>query len=536
MRGISTHLLLWLAALSTAWPLAGITAEEVPANEPRPLSTDVISDRVVAAVVVRDIQTLRQRIAQLNAAAESIPPTLQTLDFMMTFLVGGDALDTKRPFGLVVTPTEDDRPLSLENITFVLPHVGDEPDLRQMFRFQVGGRRWIEDMGYVFVPFSTSSPAPQAARPKKPLAEQIDAPLKKLLDQADGMLYVSPKIALSRWPPNYDRLRERLAQWEDRRLRALGMRFLNDLQRLKHLFATESLPGLVELQFTAQFDDLEEPLFLFDRVAQQQSKHAPTYHGLPNRPTVASVAIGDVAVSNVELLLVAYRFGVLDAELNPVSWARGLDRKLTEELDQALVALKQIARQTRSVRAAFYDAAQGQRPVVVLLDTDQPQPLLESIDALVAAFSRYTPAERTEIAGAVARRYSRMAASSREVDQPRWLTGMPAEIVVIPLQDRVAFVTIPDKGLVSELLTNLREESPGLAANFQPATDSLLDVRADIERFLPQAKRSPVAVPQGSFARLAIFATRRQFSAKVDLTTKQLTKLITILSRRTPSR
>jgi hypothetical protein len=533
--GIIALLLCSVQAL--AQPVAPVA--EPPSGQETLLGT--IQEGVQAALVVSSVDRLKQRIKAF-ADERKFPPGFMPLSkFVVEFLDGRKGLDPTRPVAVVsIANNNKDARLKIDGLSLLLPVLPgvklEDQVLQDLVKpAQIIGRV-VEANGYAVARIMGEETIVFSR--DKTLQHVVTPTLAAKINAADLLLYVNPFALGNGAEGQRDRSLAKVQTWSEPRLRALGMRMVEDVFNVRHGFLAVSFADGLAGNYSVLFQNPDgTPPFIFDRLNDRPAEHTPNYNGLPNKPLLAALAIGDAATRNAEIFTALHRLDYLSLSQAINGFTnRPVDGK---GLDQVVEFLAAAAKRTDGGRVAIY----GHNAIAIVIDSTGPERITEGIQRIISSPAWSEEAEYSTKSGRVGDYFYdtiRLKASDADAEKSvpkelRALLGNGLKVVQIP--GHVIITLESETTLLGETLDNLTADKPGLAAEFvsQPITEGqleLVDMRFHVSHFagllanFRAANADVKTVGPQRMSRASVTATTNELTLEVDVPRAELLNAI----------
>lgn len=299
----------------------------------------------------------------------------------------------------------------------------------------------------------------------------VSKALAKRLNDADLLVALRANQVDTNWIRELKGYEDRVAKWEEPRLRALGGRFIEDMRNIRHGVVAADLKEGLTASFSALLvNDDNTSTFMVDRLNASPAEHPPNFRGLPNEPLHGVVSIGDAATKNAEIMTVLNRLEFI--ELQPLLnefYQPATDNQISDDLVDFLV---NGARKTTGARAAVY----GDQRIVVIVDSKSPA---EVADGLTGLFTKGEIDNGVELVtgateiGGVSVDHLYWEIKNKNASRPNPVDKLVGDAVnrtlgyginIAQLPNHVVVTSEPDVELLSLTIENIRENLPGLAS------------------------------------------------------------------------
>jgi hypothetical protein len=448
-------------------------------------------------------------------------------------------LDHNRPVAVVAVFNDQPEQGTIDDVVLLAPIKPGAKLDDDAIRLLVAPGGVLQNKGdrqknYAIIPLFVHGEFPAFKLGERPLQEIVTPSLAKQLNVADVLVFVNPQKLGRSNDQKFVRLRERAAAWPEVRLRALGLRMVEDLSNVEHTFFTLDLSDGLKSQFSILFRNPDKtPPFIFDRLKNAPSKHAPHYRGLPGGRVLGAVAIGDAATRNAELLTVLNRLDYIQLQhfMNEVFDFR-TDDETASNLIEFLVS---ASKKTDGVRAALY----LDNTLAIIVDTPKPDEVIASIRELLADESlgkmfEYVP-NSLEIAGVqvdttVVRRKKDLPANASPTAKAI-AKIVKNGLLIAKVGEHVVITSEPAPNLMEAAIANIKADKPGLAApdRIEGQTD-LVDVRFHasqvVRHFWSMVAPGRHVTPDADaeFSRMRIQATTQEITIEVAISQAEFLK------------
>jgi hypothetical protein len=354
----------------------------------------------------------------------------------------------------------------------------------------------------------------------------------KQLNAADIMIFMNPQKWDDSIQEGFDRLRKETAEWPEVRLRALGMRMVEDMSNVEHTFGTIDLADGLKVQVSALFRNPNGTApFIVDRLKLASGKHPPHYDGLPDIPLLGATAIGDAAARNTEILTILNR---LELFVNLDDFMRdAFAIRAGEHLASNLLEfLTSASKDSTGARAAIY----MDESVAIIFDTPTPDDVVAQLQEMLAnevlakVFEYASATHEIDGIQVDAIRVNRKNVPAFTTPTAKALSKVAAHgLLIAKVGEHVVITSEPKPKLMEASISNLKSNKPGLATKLTPPQRSegqtdLVDVRfrASLMWRRANGQADPKKVREdGTFSRMRVQATAREISTEIDISREE---------------
>ena len=395
--------------LTAAVTLAAVAP--LPADDPTPVATTELAPATeLGALLFRDLAELEQRGDELiEAVGVPMSMRLSTLVQMGINWLGiqKDHVDPHRPVGIIAT--NHARPDKFDGLVLAVPFTDAEKiaadvDLKadpgRVGAVDIKNGNWdywgyggLDEQHLYLGGRNTpdGKAAVQSLLDDRPLAEDLPPLARERLDRSDILLHWGVATHRQMDPddlkPNWDIDKKQLDEDE----LAIALQIAGALSQIKHLFFTITLEEGIAAHHRMLFDAgaktpaarLLGQLRGASSVDGDQS-HQPSLTGLPTGPVFAA---GSTRLPEPQQQLLLRTIAKLFTHENGGGWGGPLwNWKVGAFTDLRQVvllgALADVLPLTTESRFAIYPNGDGTFGVVVILEVDQPQPVVDRIREL----------------------------------------------------------------------------------------------------------------------------------------------------------
>ncbi len=532
------HILANACGISLLVVIATTVVSQEP-NRPTRMLELVPKDAGIG-VVYHSVDRLKKRLARLQNEEDLSPKSLQTIGLVVSFLDAKPTLDQRQPLAVVAFPTSET--VNLGDLVILLPQKpGANANAQLIAPLALNNRQIAKRGNYRLFSLSETLDLDKLSIGKNSLQQIVSRPLAKQLNDADMMLFVSADLDVKRRNQQLDNYSEVARSWKERRLRALGMRFIEDLSNVRLGVATTDIREGLTVNTSAIFRNPDEsPPFVFDRLFSSPSEHPPHYRGLPQKPLLAAIAFGDAATHNAETLTVMNRLEMIDLkQLEPVlrsKWNPNTVGRLIE-------FLAPLASKTDGARGAVY----GDHTTALMIDTQSPDQVVAALQGLIAdetlaPLLEYVPdseSVRGVSVDTIRLRKARPLTDPNQQPRTNAILAVVAHGIRIAKLDKHVVISAEEEPtLMKEMIDNLEHGDPGLANDLAvpkrvegqiQVLDICFPAHQLIKLMLPNVK--PANNKQrlykgGDLTRVSLDATRRDVSIRIEVPRKDFVEAL----------
>jgi hypothetical protein len=518
--------------------LSDVVGKEPPPPEPRKLLTLVPQD-AMAAVVLSPVDRLKKRLASLQREDGFPEDFLQITDFVVNWLDAKKPLDHQHPVGVVallndtpgselviddvvlLAPIKPGVPLNEANIALLvapLPEAAGDGDV-------------VQEQNYAIIPVAVQGKFPGLTLEKGSLQDLVTPALSKQVNAADIMVFLNPQKIDNSVQKKFDRLRKEAAEWPEVRLRALGMRMVEDMSNVEHTFGTIDLADGLKIQFSALFRNPDGTApFIVDRLKVASGKHPPHYGGLPDMPLLGATAIGDTTARNTEILTILNRLEFINLD----NFMRDAFTIRTGEhlASNLLEFLTSASRESTGARAAIY----LDDSLAIIFDTPSPDEVVGQLEemlaneALAEVFEYVSAIHEIDGIQVDAIRVHRKKVPAFTTPTAKALSKVAAHgLLIAKVGEHVVVTSEPKPKLMKASIANLKSNKPGLATKLTPPQRSegqtdLVDVRFHASLMWRRAngQADPKKVREDdTLSRMRVQATVQEITTQIDISREE---------------
>lgn len=532
-----------LCGISLAFATAATAVCQQP-NQPTPQMLELVPGDAQAALAIHDVDRLKSHWARLSKE-DGMPETMvDNIDRGITWLDSKPALDQSRPLVLAVIPLTGDR-MDLDDAILFVPVKPDAKVDAQLiapiqFIFPLVNRQLTAHENYALFTSKKDIDLDRLKLDQNSLQHSVSPTLANQLNSADLLLFLDPRVTGNDWEKVLKRYNEAAKSWRDRRLRALGMRLVEDLSNVRHVFLTLDFREGLTVQASAVVRNPDEsPPFIFDRLYSAPAQYPPHYRGLPQKPLLAAAAFGDSATHNAETMTVMNRLEMLN-------FVQELQRLFAGEWKKSTVShiielLASSARKTNGVRGAAYQ----DHTLAMIIDTSSPDRVVAALRELIAdqdlaSLLEYVNESETidgvTVDSVRLRDASRLTAASETTRAKAILAVVSHGLRIAQLDGHVLISAEVEPVLLREMIANIQQGRAGLADDIKvPNTEEgqiqLFDFRFHANQFFKYFGPNRNDGKTGLFAaselsRVGLYATRREFSFKIEIPHKDFVESV----------
>ena len=524
--------------------MSSIVAKEPLPPQPPEKLLNLVPANAQVAVVLSGVDRLKKRMSDFEKQAGIPEDFLQITHYIVDWLDAKKPLDPKHPVAAVALLNDipHDRP-QIDNVLLLAPvKPGTQLNAAdvQVLVAPMGavGGDIVQQRNYAILPMFVTGKFPPPTIGKNTLQGLVTPALAEQLNAADVLVFLNPQKLDGRNEAKFDELRKKTEDWPEVRLRALGMRMVEDMSNIQHTFFTLDLSNGLKAQFSALLRNPDDtPPFIVERLKRSSGKHPPHYRGLPDMPLLGATSIGDTATRNTEILTVLNRLEFIDLDhfMRDVFAIRTDDSVASNLLEFLTTASKR----SNGARAAVYE----DHSVAIIFDTSNPEEVVASIQEVIGseplsqAFE-YVP--NTHEIGRI--QVDSIRLKRKDVPDNASPTAKAiAEVarnglLIAQVGEHVVMTSEPVPKVMEATIANLQGDKPGLATKLTPPHRTkgqvdLIDVRFHASQIVGLfsrrvLERKDVAAEDAEFSRLRIQATEQELTTEIDITREEFLQSI----------